>query len=259
MFTKRDYSKYKHSKIETDCLFCGYRFEIPSNHSGVTVTCSKYCSGRLTALKKQKGEYFLCSMCDKPVFKTPNKRKSTDKVYCSRGCQSLGWTHLREHEGSYKKYYGSNWFEQRRKARKRDSFKCQDCALTEEEYGMELSVHHIVPFVYFDDYKLANNLSNLVSLCEPCHRVRHSGAGHPRKFIEEKIITQAKPTVFNAQREKAEEVFRLLTETSKTLKEVSDISKLSYSGVSRIYHGKRWTELYNEPPRATNPRAKSKL
>ncbi|WP_431731888.1 HNH endonuclease [Bacillus timonensis] len=37
-------------------------------------------------------------------------------------------------------------------------------------------MHHIIPFREFDgDWKSANKLSNLVSLCEyPCHRKRHS-------------------------------------------------------------------------------------
>ena len=44
------------------------------------------------------------------------------------------------------------------------------------KYGQELSVHHIIPFKQFNgDWKKANQLSNLISLCEfPCHRKRHS-------------------------------------------------------------------------------------
>lgn len=49
---------------------------------------------------------------------------------------------------------------------------------------MELSVHHIVPFISFDDYLEANKLDNLVSVCEPCHRKIHSGDNHPTKFKE---------------------------------------------------------------------------
>ncbi|WP_106497166.1 HNH endonuclease [Lentibacillus sp. Marseille-P4043] len=72
-------------------------------------------------------------------------------------------------------YYGPNWRSQRKKARIRDNFTCQDCGLTEKEYGKELSVHHIIPFREFKgDWEEANRLSNLVCLCEhPCHRNRH--------------------------------------------------------------------------------------
>ncbi|TDL77612.1 HNH endonuclease [Rhodococcus qingshengii] len=73
-------------------------------------------------------------------------------------------------------YYGPNWLHQRRLARKRDQFTCQDCGSTEKDYGKELSVHHIIPFRKFNgDWENANVLNNLVCLCEyPCHRKRHS-------------------------------------------------------------------------------------
>lgn len=73
-------------------------------------------------------------------------------------------------------YYGPNWLSQRKKARERDNFTCQDCGITEEQYGRELSVHHIVPFRKFNgDLEKANQLANLIILCEyPCHRKRHS-------------------------------------------------------------------------------------
>jgi len=79
-------------------------------------------------------------------------------------------------------YYGANWYEQRRKAREREGYCCKDCGITEEELGKELSVHHIIPFRMFDDYRKANELDNLVAICEPCHRKRHSGEGHPSKY-----------------------------------------------------------------------------
>jgi len=86
--------------------------------------------------------------------------------------------------GGKKTYYGENWLSQRRKVRKRDNYTCQKCGITEDEYGQELSVHHIIPFVYFDNYTEANKEDNLVSVCEPCHRKIHSGDNHPSKFKE---------------------------------------------------------------------------
>ncbi|WP_083443600.1 HNH endonuclease [Ornithinibacillus contaminans] len=62
------------------------------------------------------------------------------------------------------------------KVRKRDNYTCQDCGITEEEYGSQLSVHHIIPFRKCNgDWKKANELSILVTLCEqPYHGKRHS-------------------------------------------------------------------------------------
>lgn len=55
----------------------------------------------------------------------------------------------------------------KRKIRKRDNYKCQNCGMTEKEhlvvYTKRLSLHHI-------DYNKDNNKeNNLISLCNGCH------------------------------------------------------------------------------------------
>lgn len=77
------------------------------------------------------------------------------------------------------RYYGPNWKEQRRKARERDNYRCQDCGDTNEEhldeYGASLPVHHRQKFISFApfesraDYEEANALSNLITFCHICH------------------------------------------------------------------------------------------
>lgn len=84
------------------------------------------------------------------------------------------------------KEYGSNWQKVRKDARKRDNYTCQDCGKTEKDLGTQLSVHHIIPIVLFENAEDANCLSNLISICEhPCHRLRHSGEGHPTNYANE--------------------------------------------------------------------------
>ena len=65
--------------------------------------------------------------------------------------------------------YGPDWLIQRRRARIRDNFTCQQCGVTEAELGHRLSVHHIRPFRESKD----NSLENLISLCHTrdngCH------------------------------------------------------------------------------------------
>ena len=64
--------------------------------------------------------------------------------------------------------YGSDWTNKLKdKIRKRDSYKCCLCGLTNKEhlkiYSLSLSVHHI-------DYNKRNNIFvNLISLCNQCH------------------------------------------------------------------------------------------
>jgi DEAD/DEAH box helicase domain-containing protein len=64
--------------------------------------------------------------------------------------------------------YGPNWARQRKQARARDGHRCQMCGAVEQ--GREHDVHHKVPFRTFASYQQANQLSNLVTLCRPCHR-----------------------------------------------------------------------------------------
>ena len=72
--------------------------------------------------------------------------------------------------------YGPNWPEQRAKARARDGYLCVLCGAPEPP-GRPHDVHHIRPFRTFgyipgvnDNYRLANRLENLRTLCRTCHQ-----------------------------------------------------------------------------------------
>jgi len=64
--------------------------------------------------------------------------------------------------------YGPNWSRQRELARTRDMFRCQLCG--EPEGVKEHHVHHKAPFRLFDSTEQANQLLNLITLCNSCHR-----------------------------------------------------------------------------------------
>lgn len=104
---------------------------------------------------ENKGKYRLCKVCNKPIWCQPRKTHE----YCSKQCKNLAVTIYSWKRNSTmpytgkKKYYGPNWLMQRRRARKRDQYKCQICGIHEKEYGQELSVHHKKPFVYFESYE----------------------------------------------------------------------------------------------------------
>jgi len=57
--------------------------------------------------------------------------------------------------------YGDDWDKIRYLIYLRDHFTCQKCAIK----GVRLDVHHKIPFMVSFD----NSLSNLISLCRPCH------------------------------------------------------------------------------------------
>lgn len=64
--------------------------------------------------------------------------------------------------------YGPNWQKQRDLARARDGFRCQVCGQPEGDKAHH--VHHKIPFRMFDSAKQANQLANLITVCNSCHR-----------------------------------------------------------------------------------------
>jgi len=64
--------------------------------------------------------------------------------------------------------YGPDWPAIREIVRKRDGFRCQVCGT--KESVKEHHVHHKVPFRAFANTADANQLENLVTLCNDCHQ-----------------------------------------------------------------------------------------
>ena len=116
------------------CQVCGKEFATKASQFQQRVTCSKSCYAIL-------------------------------QVTQEAGANNFNW------KGGYLPYYGPNWRAQRRKVRERDGYTCQRCGISEHELGRELDVHHIRRFGDFKNYKLANQESNLISLCPICHLV----------------------------------------------------------------------------------------
>lgn len=175
-------SKQEKKKYTLSCELCKKDFfsEKPKKRF-----CSPKCIGGYNAIRN-KGRNSTkvkinCSNCGKEFLRKPSELKA-ETNYCSYDCMGEHYAKTGrfsgENNGTWQggdiDYYGPNWRDARRETRKRDNYKCQDCGITEEEYGQELSVHHIKRFRDCVDYKEANQLNNLVSVCEPCHRIRHS-------------------------------------------------------------------------------------
>ncbi len=78
------------------------------------------------------------------------------------------------YKGDSISHYGINWESQKRKAKKRDSSTCQVCGYKSGGKRF-LDVHHIIPAKRFIDLELANNLSNLITLCRKCHVMVEKG------------------------------------------------------------------------------------
>lgn len=91
-----------------------------------------------------------------------------------------------------KKYYTENWDDIRRKVYQRDGYRCVLCG----KKG-KIAAHHIVPIKVSKD----NSLSNLVSVCNSCHRkleavglkiLQEGGSRSDVRRVELTMIMEAK-------------------------------------------------------------------
>lgn len=118
-----------------------------------------------------------CEHCGKVTLYSSGKN-APSQIQQRRFCGTDCWyEHIREHpeenphwkDGlSGNRDYGTNWRTQAARARERDGYLCQMCK--REQGRRAFSVHHIRPLREFgDDWRRANQLSNLITLCQSCH------------------------------------------------------------------------------------------
>lgn len=114
-----------------------------------------------------------CNYCKSEIELFPYRAKQK-LHFCNRKClysyrKEHGWCGGEDNGcwlGGNTQYRGKNWQAQKNKVIERDGYKCQNCNNT-----TSLTVHHIIPFHLFDDYKKANEIDNLITLCKWCHGI----------------------------------------------------------------------------------------
>lgn len=173
---------------EIQCAQCGKSFYRPPANRlkrGANQYCSRECMaaayvGRNIGEKSPRwkgADTRPCDNCGQPVTRALWDIDE-GKTFCNRACfgdwKARNWTGEDNPcwRGGHPPYYGANWKRQQREARRRDQHHCQLCGIPESECRRALNVHHIVPFRLFgvERYKEANALSNLISLCDSCHK-----------------------------------------------------------------------------------------
>jgi hypothetical protein len=144
---------------EYPCAYCGKPYSIKSSAAPKRRTCSRSCRARLQAAEGR----------------SPHQGKT--RPHATREKVSIG---LKRHYGgdpskhpNYKGGPGAirkgDWLKQRAIARARDGNTCQCCLLSGDAAGKNLPVHHIRPYREFESPAEANELSNLITVCQPCH------------------------------------------------------------------------------------------
>lgn len=183
---------YRH--VELTCAHCEDRFKRkPSHIRSDTQFCSKSCySEHLSEIPPEESPNWRgglttvhCTNCNEELERKPSSVRQSTRHFCNAQCRGE-WRsrHLTGEDaynwkGGWDGYYGPNWAKQRSKALERDSHSCQSCGMSDEEHRKKwdqgLHVHHIIPLRKFNDKEEANNLLNLVTLCQQCHSGKWEG------------------------------------------------------------------------------------
>lgn len=182
------------------CAYCGEETEkIPSHVAdGKNNFCSTACHG------KWKSEHLVgeasptyskvkttCSACGNEIAVVKSVYGKHSHNYCSVECMGIAYRErlLGDANPHWKggrhgrSEYGPTWWEARRKTLARDANTCQLCKVKEDDLEEALSVHHIRPFRLWRRATEANQLSNLVALCRPCHSFVHSNANKEKIYL----------------------------------------------------------------------------
>lgn len=182
-------AKGRRSRITCICQNCGTEFkkwpaEVKAGHG-------KFCSKKCYDETQWERVDVPCKYCGCILQRVPSRAGG----FCSKTCRSRwmsenwrGENHPGWRGGHIE--YGPNWLPQRKKALKRDNYTCQYCSKKKQKYKNH-DVHHITPFRTFgyiegenENYKQANELTNLITLCRKCHKKAESG----NIFIQHKLL-----------------------------------------------------------------------
>jgi len=169
-----------------ECLNCGKTIELMPNR--------KYCEDcRQTEYKKRKKVYYatnrkhILARCSE--YRKKNKKHINEwhKEYYDRNKKRLLLEAKEWHEKNkdkakraVRKHHNlKNFGGNRERALERDKYTCQICGS-----GNKLMVHHIDEKSYHNSNNPNNKLSNLITLCQPCHNSVHAARKYEKMKTE---------------------------------------------------------------------------
>jgi len=180
--------------VPVECDWCGENLRVERARAEQDHQfCGDSCMGNWESENESgenaphyKGKVTVeCAACGSDIERYPSRVEDGKKYLCSDECKADYYSDKYSGENSWHwkgggiHYYGPNWAEQRRKAILRDQARCQGCGIAESEnverYGRMITAHHIQPFRSYRrndggyNYKKANKLENLTTLCDSCH------------------------------------------------------------------------------------------
>lgn len=181
----------RYSRVLLECDWCGDKLErIQSRAKNYERQfCDGGCKGDYYSenpaeLHNQDRVTVNCATCGSELERRKHRVEQNERHFCDRECKGQWWSeHVagEDHpnwQGGFDDYYGENWPQQRRRARKREQYRCFFCGLHDGAcqlvHGRELEVHHVQRKDDFDDLGEANRIGNLLTLCRRCHHSLHN-------------------------------------------------------------------------------------
>jgi len=184
-------SRHCYNQSRTDiqtftCEQCGVTFRHPSytvrsrekSEGNPPRFCSHQCS---LQSRRVVTDARACEVCNVSFLPRAAQVRRGAGRYCSNACRYTAHSaHMTAMHNGFAPprgtEYGPNWYRQARLARERDNHACQHCGFHRE--GRRLPVHHVRHHDEFHgDWEAANVLSNLITLCERCHRAEERVQG----------------------------------------------------------------------------------
>lgn len=167
-----DNPAWKGGNITVDCPTCGGTFEAKryrAKNAKHGPFCSRECLYKHRSEHCGGDEHYLhgADPEDHPHY---GRTGEDHPMYGVRGEDHPLW------KGGYEQDFreSAEWYNTRREALERDGEECADCGMSRDQhhatFDRDLEVHHIKPVSDGGD---KYDLSNLVSLCMPCHHERH--------------------------------------------------------------------------------------
>jgi len=156
-----------------NCLFCGKDLPI-DERSPYRKYCSRLCSRRFRFGEPKESDKLRA----KKIWET---RKRNGNVQ--------GWNKgkKRLHSIGENNYFwkGGGLIYLRNRAKARDNYTCQHCGLKSEMKGF-MDVDHIKPIARNPELRL--ELTNMITLCPNCHRIKSMKERKEYKMYKPKIV-----------------------------------------------------------------------
>jgi len=162
-------------RVTVSCEYCGEESDM---RKSLVSPNMNFCSERCQSLWYDENfrETVACDWCGEKLRREQSRVSKNDTNFCDKDClnnykrENICGENHPSWKGGKETYYGENWHEQRRKVIKRDRATCRKCGKPEHDIGSTIHVHHIVPIRTVKTKEYANFMSNLVCICNGCHR-----------------------------------------------------------------------------------------